>query len=161
MAAPWTTTSDGVGSLPKERCDAPLVLLGNGRCAKVVSGAEVLAFGATAVAQLGVALVTGELVLAERAGELAGVVLLAAGGALLLLPVLSTLLLILRREGPRIWVFHLMAWAVAGLVALVLATVLQAPGPALATWGGWTTVALAGAALATEVLARPGFRSAA
>jgi hypothetical protein len=161
MAAPWTTTSDGVGYLPKGRCDSPLILLGSGRCVKAVSGAEVFAFSATAAAQLGVALLTGELALAERVGEIAGVVLLAAGGVLLLLPFLSTLLLTLRRERLRIRVFQLAAWAVAGLVALMLATSLQAPGPALVTWGGWITAALAAAALAVEVLARPDVRSAA
>ena len=150
IMGPWAFSGDGVTSA--EWCDAPLVLMENNRCVKLVSGASVFAFIATAFSQVSADLVTGRPVLAQRGKEFAGVALFTLGGILLLLPVLSTLLLVLGRERRRLRTFHLLAWALAGLVALVLAVLLGAPGLNSARWGAWLFVGLGAAALALESL---------
>ena len=151
IVGPWAFTSDGIG--PTETCDIPLVLLENDRCVKLVSGASVSAFIASASAQISWDLLAGRAALADRGSETIGLALFTACGFLLLLPVLSTLLLVVGRDR-QLRALHLVAWGLAGLVALILAVILGAQGLHVKLWGPWLFVGLAALALALELLAQ-------
>jgi hypothetical protein len=156
IAGPWTYTADGVG--PVEYCKPPHVLLESDRCVRLVPWTEAFGFMAAAFAQMSVALITGRLALAERGREFVGVALFTAGAVLLVLPLLATLLALLGRARRRARTFRAAAWGVAGLVALLAAVVLGAPGSHLALWGIWLFVGLAVVALTMELLCVAGAR---
>jgi hypothetical protein len=150
IVGPWTFSADGVP--PAEWCDAPLILLENGRCVRLVSGATILAFMASAFFQLSVGLVTGEMVLADRTGEFLLTFLFTVGMFLLVLPFFSTLFQILGRGHRRMRVFHVITWGLATLPALPIAAHLVF-GPYSKLWGAWLYIALTAVALTLELLA--------
>ncbi len=152
IMGPWTYTSDGVP--PAEWCRAPLILLENDRCVRLVSGATVLTFMAGAFLSMSVGLVTGATVLPDRAREFIGVFLFVMLLFLLVLPFFSTLLLIWGRDSRRLRVFHLMAWGLAAVLGLLLA-LLAVSGSGLYSelWGIWLYSGLAASTLTLEVLA--------
>ena len=153
MVGPWTYSSDGVP--PAEWCDDPLILLENGRCVKLVSGAEIVAFIVTAFFHISVGLVKGETVLADRARESLFVFLFMVGTFLVVLPFFSTLVQVLGRGRRRMRVFHVITWRLAAPLALLLA-VLLVSGPYAKLWGVWLYVALTAVALTLELLALAG-----
>jgi len=131
MMGPWTYSSDGVP--PAEWCRAPNILLENGRCVRLVTGATVLA---------------------DRAREFLGVFLFTMGIFLLMLPFFSTLLLIRGRDSRRLRVFHLMAWGLAAVLGLLLALLaMSGSGLYSELWGIWLYFGSAAGALILEVLA--------
>ena len=150
MMGPWTYTADGVG--PVEWCRDPNILLENGRCVRLVSGATVLTFMAGAFLSLSVGLVTGATVLADRAREVLGVSLFTMLLFLLVLPFFTTLLLVLGRDSRRLRVFHLMAWGLATGLSL-LAPVFESALRSGRFWGIWLYIGLAASTLILEVLA--------
>jgi len=154
MVGPWTYSSDGVP--PAEWCDDPLILLENGRCVKLVLGATVLAFWATAFFQMSMDLVAGETVLGGRAGEFLFAFLFMVGTCLLVLPFFSTLLQVLGRGRRRMRVFHVITWRLAAPLALLLAVLLVSGGPYAKLWGIWLYVALTAVALTLELLTLAG-----
>jgi hypothetical protein len=149
MMGPWTYTSDGVG--PAAWCRDPNILLENGRCVKLVSGARVLTFMAGAFLSMSVGLVTGATVLPDRAREFLGVFLFTVGIFLLVLPFFTTLLLIRGGDRRRLQVFHVMAWGLAAVLGLLLA--LSGSGLYSELWGIWLYTGLTASALILEGLA--------
>ncbi len=152
MMGPWTYTSDGVG--PAAWCRDPNILLENGRCVKLVSGARILTFMAGAFLSMSVGLVTGATVLPDRAREFLGVFLFTVGIFLLILPFFTTLLLIRGGDSRRRRVFHVMAWGLAAVLGLLLA-LLAVSGSGLYSelWGIWLYTGLTVSALILEGLA--------
>lgn len=71
---------------------------------------------------------------------------------LLILPLFSTLFIILRGEGRRRQVFSIVAWGLAGGIALLL-RLSMFPQPFFGLWGLWLYIILAACALILEVLA--------
>jgi hypothetical protein len=122
------------------------------RCVRLVSGVSIFAMMATAFPQLILAVFTGELVMAQRGGELAGVSLFVLGSVLLVLPLASTLLLVLRGTRRSLRVFHLLAWGLAGLAAIVLVSLLGVPELRAALWGGRLYLIVAAPGLGMELL---------
>jgi hypothetical protein len=150
MMGPWTYTADGVP--PAEWCRDPNILLENGRCVRLVSGATVLTFIPRAFLWMSVGLVTGATAFADRAREFLGVFLFTMRLFLLVLPFLTTLLLVRGRDSRRLRAFHLMAWglaAVLSLLPLVSESVLRSGR----FWGIWLYTGLAASTLILEVLA--------
>ena len=150
MMGPWTYTSDGVG--PTAWCRAPNILLENGRCVKLVSGARILTFMAGAFLSMSAGLVTGATVLPDRAREFIGVFLFVMLLFLLVLPFFSTLLLIPGGDRRHRRVFHVVAWGLAADSGLLLG-VLGFSRLHWALWGIWLYIGLAASALILEVLA--------
>jgi hypothetical protein len=147
---PWAYTADGVP--PAEWCRDPNILLENGRCVRLVSGATVLTFMAGAFLSMSVGLVTGATVLPDRAREFLGVFLFVMLLFLLVLPFFSTLLLILRGDRRRRQVFNVVAWGLAAGIGLLIG-VSRYPRLYWMLWGVWLHIALAASALILEVLA--------
>jgi hypothetical protein len=160
IVGPWTYTSDGVGPStyssggvpPAAWCRDPNVLLENGRCVRLVSGATVFTFMASAFLSMSVGLVTGEIVFADRAGELLGVFLFTILLFLLVLPFFSTLFLIRGGGSRRLRVFHLVAWGLAAVLSL-LPAMSASVLPPVRLWGIWLYFGLAASALILELLA--------
>ena len=150
MMGPWTYSSDGVPPAPW--CRAPNILLENGRCVRLVSGATVLTFMAGAFLSMSVGLVTGATVLADRAREFLGVFRFTTYLFLLLLPFFSTLLLIWGRDSRRWRVFHLLAWGLAAVSSL-LPVVFESALRSGQFWGIWLYVGLAASTLTLEMFA--------
>jgi len=137
---------------PAAWCRDPNILLENGRCVRLVSGATVLTFMASAFLSMSIGLVTGTetTIFSDRAGESLCVFLFMMLLFLLMLPFFSTLLLIWGGDSRRLRVFHVMAWGLAAVLSLLLAmsaSVLM-PGP---LWGIWLYIGLAASALALEL----------
>ena len=153
IMSPWTYTSDGVP--PAAWCRDPNILLENGRCVRLVSGATVLTFMTSAFLSMSVGLVTGATVLPDRAREFFGVFLFTVGIFLLVLPFFSTLLLIRGRDSRCLRVFHLMAWGLAVLSILPLLIMFMSASvmPPGQIWGIWLYFGLAASALILEGLA--------
>jgi hypothetical protein len=150
IMGPWTYTSDGVP--PAAWCANPNILLENGSCVGLVSGAEVITFMTGAFLSMSVGLVTGATVLPDRAREYLGVFLFMTLLLLLLLPFFTTLLLIWGRDSRRLRIFHLMAWGLAAVLSLlpvVSGLVLRLDQ----SWGIWLYIGSAVSALILEVLA--------
>ena len=129
MMGPWTYTADGVG--PVEWCRDPNILLENGRC---------------------VGLVTGATVLVDRVREFLGVSLFTMFLFLLVLPFFTTLLLVLGRDSRRLRIFHLMAWGLAAGLSL-LPIMFESALRSGRFWGIWLYIGLAASTLILEVLA--------
>ena len=152
IMGPWTYTADGVG--PAEWCRDPNILLENGRCVRLVSGATVFTFMAGAFLSMSVGLVTGATVFADRAREFLGVSLFMTLLFLLVLPFFTTLLLVWGRDSRRLRAFHLMAWGLAAVSSLLL--LLLVPESRLCLgwfWGIWLYIGSAASTLILEVLA--------
>ena len=135
MVGPWTFDSHPDA---EESCSAPLVWLGGGRCACLVSFMK--AFEVT-----------------MKWGNHGLLWLLF----LPLLPFLSALLLLFGRERPWKRVFHLLAWGLAAALSISFLVLLWYEYRALSLrlWGIWLNAAVAAALLAGEILAakqRPG-----
>ena len=152
IMGPWTFSSDGVP--PAAWCRDPNILLENGRCVRLVSGATVLTFMAGAFLSMSVGLVTGATLLPDRAREFLGVFLFTVGIFLLVLPFFSTLILIRGGDRRRLQVFQVMAWGLAAVLSL-LPALLAMSGSGLYSelWGIWLYFGLAAGALTLEVLA--------
>ena len=153
MMGPWTYSSDGVP--PAAWCRDPNILLENGRCVGLVSGATVLTFMVGAFLSMSVGLVTGATLLPDRAREFLGVFLFTVGIFLLILPFFSTLLLIRGRDPQRWRVFHVMAWGLAVLSVLPLLIMLTSATvmPPGQLWGIWLYFGLAASVLTLEMFA--------
>jgi len=150
ILGPWIYTLDGVP--PPEWCQAPLFLLGNGRCAGLVAGVTIIFFIIAAFLSINVGLVTGETVLPERGRELLGIYLFMMLIFLIMLPFISTVLQTWRRDPKRFRIFHLMAWG----LAVVLSCLMVAYDPELRSgrfWGIWLYIGVAVSALMLEVFA--------
>jgi hypothetical protein len=150
IMGPWTYSSDGAP--PAEWCREPFILLENGRCVGLVSGATILTFMARAFLGMSVGLVTGATVLPDRAREFLGVFLFVMLLFPLMLPFFTTLLLIRGRDSRRLRVFHLMAWGLAAVLSL-LPVVSESVLRSARFWGIWLYIGLAASALILEVLA--------
>ena len=122
MMGPWFTDSHPA---TEESCSAPLVWLGSGHCACLVS-----------------------LMAAFRESFRPGQVLCL----LLALPFLSTLLLLLGRERRYLWVSHLTAWGLAAAFSLFLFVGSRYSHRALRLWGAGLCGVVAVAMLAGEIL---------
>ncbi|MCK4725285.1 MAG: hypothetical protein KAT29_05775 [Anaerolineales bacterium] len=151
IVGPWTYTSDGMP--PAEWCRDPNILLENGRCVRLVPGAEVLTFMIGAFLSLNVQLVNGTLVLADRARELFSVYLFMVLLFLLVQPFFSTQLLIFGSDRPPRRMYHLIAWGLAAAISSIL--LLASFWSMLPTglWGIWLYVAVAASVLVVELLA--------
>jgi hypothetical protein len=150
IMGPWTYTSDGVP--PAAWCANPNILLENGSCVGLVSGAEVITFMTGAFLSMSVGLVTGATVLPDRAREYLGVFLFMILLLLFLLPFFTTLLLIWGRDSRRLRIFLLIAWGMAAILSLlpvVSGLVLRLDR----SWGIWLYIGSAVSALILEVLA--------
>jgi hypothetical protein len=136
----------------EESCSAPLVWLGDGRCACKVSLMSWLGDGFGPGGMLA-EMVSGGCRL--DAGCIANNVAMLIILSLPLLPFLSTLLLFVGGERRGLWVFHLVAWGLAAAVsAFLLAASWWGQGEGrLRLWGGWLCAVLAVAVLAGEILA--------
>ena len=150
VVGPWTYTEDGMP--PAEWCRAPNILLGNGRCVRLVSGIEVLTFMSGAFLSLNAQLVMGTLVLAERAREFFGVYLFMVLLCLLVQPFISTLLA-LGRDRPLGGMYQVITWALASVITglLWVASCFSGLGPKL--WGLWLNTGLSVSVLAVELWA--------
>lgn len=153
VAGPWTYTSDGVGVAPAEWCRDPNILLENGRCVKLVFGAEVLIFMIGAFISLNMQLVQGILVLADRGREFLGVFLFTVLLLLLVQPFFSTLLLIFGKDRPSRRTYHVVAWGLAAVISGLLLLASFRSGLSTDLWGIWLYVGLAASVLAVELLA--------
>jgi len=150
IMGPWYYTLDGVP--PPEWCHAPLFLLGNGRCAGLVSGATFIFFMTAVSLSINVGLVTGATTLTDRTREFIGIYLFMMLLFLLILPFFTTLLLTWRRDSKRLQIFHLTLWGLAA----VLSWLLVASEPVLRSgrfWGIWLYIVVAVSALTLEVFA--------
>jgi hypothetical protein len=129
MVGPWTFDSHPDA---EESCSAPLVWLGGGRCACLVSFMK--AFEVTV-----------------NWGNHGLLWLLF----LPLLPFLSTPLLLLGRGLPWLRVFHVTAWGLAAAFLIVFLVLFwyQYEAVSLRLWGIWLSAAVAVASLAGEILA--------
>jgi len=146
FAGPWYYSSDGVP--PAEWCRDPLVLLENGRCVRLVSGAflglTMAAFFPVMVADV----LRGAETFAGRGREFLGAFLFALLALAIIQPVVTTLLAMLRRSR-RAGVYNIVAWGLALALSIVLA--VSAPSELLPRlWGLWLYVAVAVAGLALE-----------
>jgi hypothetical protein len=150
IAGPWTDSSDGVP--PAEWCRDPNILLANGRCVKLVSGAEVLTFMTGAFLSLNVHLFKGTLVLADRAREFFGVFLVVVLLFLLVQPFFSTLL-IFGGDRPLRRMYHVATWGLAAVVSGLLLVASSWSGLRTELWGIWLYVGLAASVLAVELSA--------
>ena len=154
IMGPWTYTADGVPPAGMW-CRAPNILLENGRCVRLVSGATVLTFMTGAFFSMSVGLVTGATVLPDRAGEFLRVSLFMML-LLLVLPFFSTLLLIRGGDSRRLQVFHVMAWglaAVSSLLSVVFEVMFDSVLRSGQLWGIWLYIGLAASMLALEMFA--------
>jgi hypothetical protein len=130
MAGPWTLD---IHHDQEESCSAPLVWLGDGRCACTPSLWTLI----------GVSLKWGK-------NGLFWLLLLPA------LPFLSTVfLLVLGGQHRWLWALHLTAWGLAFAFSMVAAIGFwsQYGAISLRLWGIWLGAAVAGAVLAGEILA--------
>lgn len=148
---PWTYTMDGAP--PAEWCTSPYLLLDNGRCGSLVSGASILFFVGANFAGLVAGLVNGEMALVDAVVQF----MLSTGIFVLLLPLLVTLLRVRYAEGRRFRVFHRISWGLAIGPSVWIAAF--APGSsALEFWGMWFYITLAVGTL-TLTIAGPSIRS--
>jgi hypothetical protein len=150
MMGPWFCDSHPA---TQESCSAPLVWLGNGRCACLASLMTWPGHGFGPGGMLA-EMVSGECRL--DAGCIANNVAMLIMFSLPLLPFLSTLLLFVGGERRGLWVFHLVAW---GLAAAVSALLLVACLWQVRVWGAGLCGVVAVAMLVGEILAarlRPG-----
>ncbi len=145
ICGPWTYTSDGVP--PPEWCRDPNILLENGRCARRMSGFEILAFVGGLLPGMAVWLVAEEAPLAEKGREL----LFAMWISLLVLPFLSTLLLIWGEDTRRRQGFYLISWGLATISAL-LVFISTSALPTGQLWGIWLYITVAISALILEAV---------
>ena len=129
MVGPWTFDSHPDA---EESCSAPLVWLGGGRCACLVSFMK--AFEVT-----------------MKWGNHGLMWLLF----LPLLPFLSTLLFLLGRGRPWLWAFHVTAWGLAAAFSIVVLALFWHEYGALSVrlWGVWLSAVVAVALVAGEILA--------
>lgn len=149
IVGPWTYSSDGLP--PAEWCRDPNILLENGRCVRLVSGAEVLTFMTGAFLSLNVQLVRGTLDLADRAREFFGVFLFVVLLFLLVQPFFSTLLLIFGGGRPSRRMYHLAAWGLAAAISGLLLVASYWSEPSTDLWGNWLYVGLTATVLAVEL----------
>jgi len=122
MMGPWFYDSHPA---TQESCSAPLVWLGSGHCACLVS----------LMAALGESCIPGQVLC-----------------LLLALPFLSTLLLLLGRQRRALWVLHLTAWGLAAAFSLFLFVGSWYSHWALRLWGAGLCGVVAVAMLAGEIL---------
>jgi len=122
MMGPWFYDSHPA---TQESCSAPLVWLGSGHCACLVS----------LLAAFGESYIPGQVLC-----------------LLLALPFLSTLLLLLGRQRRALWVFHLTAWGLAAAFSLFLFVGSWYSNRALWLWGAGLCGVVAVAMLAGEIL---------
>lgn len=149
VAGPWTYSADGVP--PAAWCRDPNILLGNGRCVRCVSGAEVLLFMSGGFLSVNVQLIKGTLDLADRGREFLGVYLFMVLLLLLVQPFFSTLLLDLSGDRPCCRMYHVVAWGLAAALSGLLLVVSCWSERCTALWGIWLYVGLAASALILEV----------
>jgi len=123
MMGPWFYDSHPA---TQESCSAPLVWLGSGHCACLVS----------LMAALGESFVLGQVLC-----------------LLLALPFLSTVLLLLGRKRRALRAFHLTAWGLAAAFSLFLFVGSWYSNRALRLWGAGLCGVVAVAMLAGEILA--------
>ncbi len=146
---PWTYSSDGTP--PAEWCRDPNILLENGRCVRLVSGAEVLTLMTGAFLSLNVQLVKGTLVLADRGREFFRVFLFVVFLFLLVQPFFSTLLLIFGGDRPLRGMYHVATWGLAVVISGLLLVASFWSGLSTDLWGIWLYVGLAASVLALEL----------
>ncbi len=145
MMGPWAFD---VIYVPSEYpCSDPHVRLEGDFCGTPLRGIAVLSMFAGAFINISVGLVTGAIVLADRAGEFVFSLFLF----LLVLPFFGTLLLILRGDRRRRQVFNVVAWGLAAGIGLLFG-VLGHPELFWVLWGKWLYTGLAASALILEVL---------
>jgi hypothetical protein len=113
----------------EESCSPPLVWLGNGYCACLVSLKETLRMASS------------------PGHHMLWLVCLPPA-----LPFLSTLLLILSRERRWLWISHLVAWGLVAIFSLFLFVAYLYRHPALILWGAGISGVVAVAILVGEIL---------
>jgi hypothetical protein len=121
----------------EETCSPPLVWVGGGYCACLVSLAAAL----------------GQ---AANLGELAPLLLVACLPAAL--PFASTLFLLFSGERRGVWAVHLTAWGLAGAYALIWFAGIWYIHRVIWLWGAGLCVVIAVSTLAREVVAARGTR---
>lgn len=147
---PWLYTFDGVP--PPEWCRPPNILFENGRCAALVSGTTALTFMVWLIPSLIAQLVTGALVLPERARELIGVLIIIVSVGLLIFPFLSTLFVIPRGNSQRGQIFQVIVWGLA-VIASFLPILFDVTLRSTLFWGIWLYIGLAVSMFVWETLA--------
>ena len=157
MIGPWAATSGGVP--PAAWYRQPNVLLEDGRCVRLLPGAEILAFMTRAFFSMSVGLATGETVLPDRAREFLATFLFVM--YLLAPPYLSTLLLIRGEHRRPRRVSHATAWWLAALFSGLIAVAQPGSGRRPGLWGIWLCVGSAASALALDFVALRAGRPAA
>lgn len=118
VIGPWAYSLDGVP--PPEWCAAPNYLLESGRCARQVSGLEILTFMAFAFPAGITFLVNGNAFQADGMREFGRDLLLTGVLILLVLPFITTLLKIWSRDFRRVRIIHLRSWVAAAGLSLLL-----------------------------------------
>jgi hypothetical protein len=129
-------------------CSAPYFRLDDDFCGTPLRGITVFSWMAGAFINICVELVTGAIVLTDRAGEF----LFSLFLFLLLLPFFSTLLLILRGDRRRWQVFNAAAWGLTAGIGLLIGSMSSYPKLFWVLWGIWLYIGLAASALILEVL---------
>ena len=128
-------------------CSAPNIRLEGDFCGVPLRGTTVISFMAGALINISVELVTGAIILADRAGEF----LFGLFVFLVVLPFFSTLLLILRGDRRRWQVFNVAAWGLAAGMGLLIG-MSSYPKLFWRLWGIWLYIGSAASALILEVL---------
>jgi hypothetical protein len=146
IMGPWFF--DVIYAPGESQCSAPFIWLKEDFCGKPLPGITFFAFMAGAFINISFELVTGAIVLTDRAREF----VFSLSVFLFVLPLFSTLLLIRGEGSRRRQVFHVAAWGLAALSALPLA-IYHFSRAHWALWGIWLYIGLAASALILEVLA--------
>jgi hypothetical protein len=143
IAGPWAY--DQINVPAEYPCTDPFVRLEGDFCGSPLSGIWMLSAVAGALASIVVGVVSGSMLIWDRAGEFSIVLL----GLLFVMPIFSTLLLIIRGDSRRRLVFHIVALGVAVGLGLLLVSSYPA-GPLWRLWGPWLYVGLTATALIVE-----------
>lgn len=142
---PWTFTQDGAP--PPEWCGPRHMLLENGRCATLVSGAGILGLvGAIFVGGLH-ELATGNILVPDAARQ----ILLSLGILLILLPPVFTLLKLRYGKDKRLQILSRLSWGLAMLPSMWIALFTSGFNPAQ-FWGIWLYMLLAAGTLLLSIL---------
>jgi len=131
-------------------CSAPFIRLEGDFCGQPMPGIWILLWVAAPIFEV-IGLVTGATVLADFGRVFLNRLLVGLVPLMLVLPYFSTLLLILRRDRPRLQVFHIVVWGLAAGAGLLFG-IQSLPRLYWVLWGTWLYIGLAVTALILELL---------
>lgn len=133
LLGPWTFDTVNV---PREfACSAPFIRLDGDFCGVPISGVQFLQLWVVGFFYMIFELITGEFTGSARE-------FLLGLSILPLIPFLTTLLLLWKKDARQYRTAHLVAWALALLLALAF-MLLQTQDPLIPLWGLWFYILLA------------------